>query len=124
MPKWYFDDDAEEFNGDALYFIQEGDCGPIKIGRGDPASRLRTLQIGNPRELRIVGCLENVGYTEAFWHRAFEAYSMRGEAQRISDNAKGLCDDREPYALMRIAATLSRTADAIERGDHLKGKSE
>lgn len=79
MPRWSYDTETEEFKGDSLYFICEGTCGPIKIGRGDPASRLRTLQIGNPRKLRIMGELANVGYTEALWHQMFSDHRVRGE---------------------------------------------
>lgn len=79
MPKWSYNDETEEFKCDALYFIQEGESGPIKIGRGDPVARLRTLQIGNPRVLRVIQTIENQGYYEAFWHNAFSSTRMRGE---------------------------------------------
>ena len=44
-----------------VYFIQEDNDGPIKIGRSaDPWKRLEALQAGNPRTLRLIAC-EKVG---------------------------------------------------------------
>lgn len=41
--------------GSFIYFIQEGDDGPIKIGSAtDPLQRLSDLQCGNSRPLRLV----------------------------------------------------------------------
>lgn len=82
--RWHFDRETEEFTGDALYFIREGKDGPIKIGRGNPEARVKTLQIGNPRRLWIMGIVEDSGFTEAFWHAAFIASRMIGEWFRPS----------------------------------------
>lgn len=39
-----------------IYFIQEGDDGPVKIGSTtEPAKRLSYLQVGNPTELHLIG---------------------------------------------------------------------
>jgi hypothetical protein len=66
-----------------LYFIQEGDSGPIKVGRStDPWKRLDTLQSGNPRQLRLIAAYR-VGKTahviERNTHREFIAHRMIGE---------------------------------------------
>jgi hypothetical protein len=38
-----------------VYFMQQGETGPIKIGVSDhPQSRRKRLQTGNPHELRII----------------------------------------------------------------------
>jgi hypothetical protein len=79
MPKWHYNEETETFHGDALYFIQEGEDGPIKIGRGDPQGRLKGLQTGNPRVLRIRAHVPNEGYTEIFWHAVFADARIRGE---------------------------------------------
>ena len=40
----------------SVYFIQQGDDGPIKVGLSwSPQSRLAHLQVANPSELRIIG---------------------------------------------------------------------
>jgi hypothetical protein len=79
MARWHFDEETDEFKGDALYFIREGLDGPIKIGRGNPQDRLKTLQIGNPRRLCIMGVVEHNGYAEAFWHVVFSELRLIGE---------------------------------------------
>lgn len=44
-------------NAVSLYFIQDGDDGPVKIGLStQPAKRLSYLQVGNPRTLRLIAC--------------------------------------------------------------------
>ena len=79
MAKWHFNSETDEFTCDALYFIQEGDAGAIKIGRGDAPSRIKALQTGNPRELTLLATIENAGFQEAFWHRLFNEWRIRGE---------------------------------------------
>lgn len=79
MARWHFDQNTDEFKGDALYFIRAGKNGPVKIGRGNAANRIKTLQTGNPERLWIVGTIADVGYTEEFWHAAFATTRMAGE---------------------------------------------
>lgn len=63
----------------SLYFIQVGDAGPIKIGRGkNPRKRLAALQTGNPHRLRIVATTPD-GFTEQWWHGKFSHLRMEGE---------------------------------------------
>jgi hypothetical protein len=38
-----------------VYFMQQGETGPIKIGvRDHPQSRRRRLQTGSPHELKVI----------------------------------------------------------------------
>lgn len=47
--------EAFKLNSRCVYVISEGPDGPIKIGKSaDPEARLRTLQTGNPRQLRMI----------------------------------------------------------------------
>lgn len=42
-----------------VYFIQEGEDGPIKIGWAkDPRRRLASMQSGNPRRLHLLGAIK------------------------------------------------------------------
>lgn len=44
--------------GGWVYFLQEGDSGPIKIGHAWRVSdRVNCAQVGNPRALRLVGAI-------------------------------------------------------------------
>ena len=64
-----------------LYFIQEGLAGPVKIGftAADPLDRLRTFQVGNSSELRLIATLPAYPDAEKFWHRAMRAHWLRNE---------------------------------------------
>lgn len=64
-----------------VYFVQEADNGAIKIGYADwPKKRLKELQVGNPRELRIIGLLLTDDHREeSRMHRRFAAHRLRGE---------------------------------------------
>lgn len=63
-----------------VYFVQEGDDGPIKIGvANDPFARLRECQVGNPRELNLLGVYVGGYPEERMLHRRFAAGRIRGE---------------------------------------------
>lgn len=71
-----------------VYFIRDGEEGPIKIGLATCSSlesRLCDLQVGNPRQLRFVGvvCLQGsraIGYREEQrLHLHYDACHVRGE---------------------------------------------
>jgi hypothetical protein len=80
-------DDA--YTCDALYFIEDADAGAIKIGRGnDPASRLATMQTGNPRKLALIDALPNMGWQESFWHCAWQLSHIRGEWFEATDELR------------------------------------
>lgn len=65
---------------DKVYFIQEGEDGPIKIGYTGQAllSRLHGLQNGNPRALLLRGVIAGDRDTEGEVHAAFGHLTMPG----------------------------------------------
>lgn len=65
----------------AVYFIQEGASGPIKIGfTKNISSRFEALQVANPRPLRILGIIRtNDTKLEKVWHERFAADCVIGE---------------------------------------------
>ncbi|HEY3803904.1 MAG TPA: GIY-YIG nuclease family protein [Kofleriaceae bacterium] len=71
-----------------LYFIQSGGGnGPVKIGwAGDLRIRIGTLQVGNPRPLRILFAHEaaDAADLERRVHRELSSLRMRGEWFRYS----------------------------------------
>jgi hypothetical protein len=68
-----------------LYVIAEDEDGPVKIGYSNSArSRLATLQIGNPRTLRIAACWE-VEAGEA----SFAEMHMHGDLEYFYDRLRG-----------------------------------
>ena len=65
----------------ALYVIQETEpVGRIKIGRArDPEQRLKDLQTGNSRRLRLLATLSAEDDLEFELHERFKAAHVRGE---------------------------------------------
>lgn len=66
----------------AIYFIQVGENGPIKVGqtRESPMDRLRDLQVGNPHPLRVRAVMmTRDDRAESSIHRRFAAIRMSGE---------------------------------------------
>jgi hypothetical protein len=64
----------------AVYFIQAGDGGPVKIGKADNVTaRLAEMQCDNHVELTLLRQVEGGRLTEAWFHRAFAAARLRGE---------------------------------------------
>lgn len=63
-----------------VYFIQQGDDGPVKIGVAvDPESRRRILQVGNPAELHIRHTVPGSFHLEYELHGRFGEWRVRGE---------------------------------------------
>lgn len=64
-----------------VYFVQEGERGPIKIGVARRVEfRFSDLQVGNPRPLRLLHVIS--GGTDAHersLHRRFHSLRIRGE---------------------------------------------
>lgn len=68
MPPWF------------VYFIQQGDAGPIKIGFSrDVDSRLIHLQTASPDPLRLLAKLRGGKKHERKLHATFAAHHQRGE---------------------------------------------
>lgn len=70
--------------GSIVYFIQQGHENFFKIGRTDAAAetRMKELQTGNPKRLRVFGIIEcngNMQISEAKLHDEFDAYRVNGE---------------------------------------------
>lgn len=63
-----------------VYFIQEGDDGPIKIGHAKhPADRIRALQIGNPRALNLLAAFPGYVRDEIALHKQLAPHNIRSE---------------------------------------------
>lgn len=63
-----------------VYFVQAEDGGPIKIGWAqDVASRVRQLQVGQSRRLRVIDAIKCSRTYERKLHRQFAASRLFGE---------------------------------------------
>ena len=64
-----------------IYFIQQGDNGPVKIGytEGRVTKRLSMLQVGNPDKLHVLRIIDGTPKDEARVHVRFEDDWINGE---------------------------------------------
>ena len=64
-----------------IYFIQQGNNGPVKVGRScDVSSRMASLQTANPVPLRLLATVpEDETLTEASVHQRFCHIRLEGE---------------------------------------------
>lgn len=77
-----------------IYFIQCGISGPVKIGftnsdtRNAVEERLKSLQTGNPVELRVIAVRFGKKGIENELHKQFEMYRLYGEWYQFSDEVQ------------------------------------
>lgn len=64
-----------------IYFIQEGEDGPVKIGwtSMSPEQRLYSMQTGNPRDLRVIAWAPGSQDYEKKFHEQLGFARIRGE---------------------------------------------
>jgi hypothetical protein len=64
----------------AVYFMQMGEAGPIKIGHAlDPFKRRSTLQIGSVAQIEILAIVDGSRGEEQAIHKLFSHLHIRGE---------------------------------------------
>jgi hypothetical protein len=77
------EDEARWFTGQFssyVYFLQQGEGGPIKIGRaGAVGVRVDRLQTGSPTKLKLLCAVPGGGRLEAALQHAFAQGKMEGE---------------------------------------------
>ena len=63
-----------------IYFIQEGESGPIKIGFStNPYSRLAAMQTGHPEQLHLIATIPGTPRKEKELHYFFDDLRIMGE---------------------------------------------
>jgi hypothetical protein len=110
-----------------LYFIQEGQDGPIKIGFTDENinRRLTQLQTGNPKKLVCLGTRAGGEQDELNLHCLFAAHHIRGEwfspAPELLDYIQSLChpdprrDRAYPWGKLYEQCTTLEERQAVMR---------
>lgn len=64
----------------AVYFIQSGGNGPVKIGKSiDPEARLRSLQTSHATELTLIRVVGGGHAAESWLHKRYDKLRIRGE---------------------------------------------
>lgn len=110
---WRYQDDKPRF----VYFIQEGDDGPVKIGEAfDPVKRLSELQCGNPRALALRAVVLATDETERSLHLKWSSIRIRGEwfeserivplAQQVQGEQIDAVRDKPSYFVAALAERL------------------
>lgn len=70
-----------------IYFIQQGQAGPIKIGyASNPRKRLAQLKTANPEPLCLLGVLRGDRNREQELHHQFSDFRMEGEWFKPGDS--------------------------------------
>lgn len=87
----------------------------VKIGYGSPLSRLCTLQIGNPRKLRVLASIESSPRLERFLHRAFKGVRIRGEWFRMTDQMRELIKNIRANNLEAVCKTMAEMISSSDK---------
>lgn len=106
-----------------VYFIGEEDNGPLKIGTAKcPIARLRSMQTGNPRRLRIENVLVGDRHIEGLFHDMWEEFAI------FAPHNKGKLDARPGTEWFRpeIRELLMGIVDtaAEYQADYLNSETE
>ncbi len=81
---------ARTIVGKFVYLIGEEDDGPVKIGlAADPIKRLRAMQTGNSRRLRVEYVLLGDMPTEKLLHEMWEPFAIDSARRRGPDSPPG-----------------------------------
>lgn len=76
--------------GQDLYIIQMAATGDVKIGRSDAVeSRLRQLQTGCPKKLRVILHAPNLGYQEKELHQLLRRHKTRAKGEWFAESCLG-----------------------------------
>lgn len=70
--RWHHQDEV-------VYFISDGTAVKVGTTRRDIESRLRALQTGNPRTLRLLAAIPGGEVVEKRIHTALDAHRLSGE---------------------------------------------
>ena len=109
-----------------IYFIKEGDNGPIKVGlASNVQSRLSALQTGNSHTLALVGSYPGTYAEEYAAHEALADYRVRGEwysscpeALEIINNLIAFPPTPDQSELDRLSAAQEKRGPGRPKGTH------
>jgi hypothetical protein len=97
-----------------IYFIQQGDSGPIKIGytETDVCRRVAQLQTGNAEPLRCLAVMEGTEEEEQALHGKFDDNRIRGEWFALIPAIEEIIHNAEPFeayvARTRVVAVVDK----------------
>jgi len=107
-----------------LYFLQEGEQGPVKIGwtSGKPALRLTAMQVGNSAVLRFLGTLPGPPDIEQGWHERFAHARKRSEwffptPELLEAIAAACAEDPPTPEVITAPATSQDVLDWVKASD-------
>ncbi len=94
-----------------VYVISEGEGGPLKIGKAkDPISRLRTMQTGNSRRLKLEFVVMGNFVCERLLQEMFEPFAIRSVAKRNRERTNPGTEWFRPEVRGSLAAVLPEAA--------------
>lgn len=114
-----------------VYFIQQGDDGPIKIGFSDTETgvelRRRTLQTGNPEPLIVRKVVSGGTSLERELHERFARWRLQGEWFLATPEvalAAGCADMKRGNPYRRAVPHLERSFKLGRELGHVEGRAE
>ena len=106
----------------AVYFIQQGVGGPIKIGytANSINSRIQTLQTSNPQKLRLVGYILGADEKkESQIHHQFRDFNIHGEwfypSREIMEYLKTVSYSARSQAIVQLFESIEDLITGIEK---------
>lgn len=115
-----FECGARFSNATYVYFIGEENAGPVKIGHAkDPIARLRGMQTGNSRRLRIEHLLLGSRETEKLLHEMWREYAIfSASVKRPEDHPRTewFAAEVRPVLFPIIATAASNQVDYLADG--------
>src|SRR5690242_3049440 len=102
----------------AVYFIQAGEGGPIKIGCAiQPAKRMQELQTGNALKLRLRAVVPGSLEVERRLHDWFSEWRMQGEwfqpSHALEGFIAGVTFCHEEYAALQARVARDEELDEV-----------
>lgn len=106
----------EEF-GYFVYFINDEEYTKIGIA-GSISSRIKQLQTGNPRKLKVLFLIDGETQNKSYWierklHKSFSEKRVNGEWFRISERDIVSVCNKEGYKLYKPITKHNFTIDGV-----------
>ena len=108
---------SELKGGKVIYFIRNGEDGPIKVGYTEDNAeyRLKSLQTGNPDELTLLGEIYGSKDDERKIHKKFEKHKLRGEWFNPENDLLSFISNKiEKADLMEINTQLIKIRHSLD----------
>jgi len=106
-----------------IYFVKANEAVKIGFTKNKPKIRISDLQVGNPVKLEMVFLTKGDIYAEREFHKAFDAYRIRGEWFEFSDVIQSFVEEYKDLDIRSKYGLVPEQEFKIE-GEHLNQLQE